>query len=267
MDMTTVFEKYDVSLADALKPETLVELVKIHADLVSSLSTETETQAKRESETREALLSQTDRNVYGNIEDHLRQVIADFLTDDPNLSVALVQILQTIKSDTITFRDFHVASVVRDSKPAKVKDEAGIAVRKSEAETLRDGIVSVWNLIGKPEGLIPTKKNKAGDTVLDLPRIPGGNTSGNVGRGAKVRQMRFMVNNEEVPAGELFYDVLQNRVNDFARGEIVRPTDVWELVENSNQDKYPEGFTNAWRVELFDGRVVLHGWLPEDDEK
>jgi hypothetical protein len=263
MDMATVLEKHGLTLATVLSEDSLKSLVKAHSELLDTLTAETESQQNRE----KAVRDEIKKNVvlppgYG---EDLRNAIAKAIADEPDLLILFTDLLQEIKQEVMVMRDFHVASVARNNKPEKVKDSDEVQERKAEAEALRDTINSVWGLIGKPEGVIPTKKNKTNEVVLDLPRIPGGNTTGNVGRGAIVRQMRFTLDGQFLPDTVLFYDVLKDYINDMASGQVTDVKSFKALVENTGSEFAPKGYINRWTVELFDKKI--EGWVPDESDE
>lgn len=263
MEMTEVLAKYDLDLSNVLSPDGLKKLLTAHSELVESLKSDSETQQNREKEIRDRIKVTTTLPV--DTENEIRTFVAEIMAENPDTAILLVDLLQEIKSDVITYRDFHVASIARASKPDKPKGDEARSVRREEANTLRDTINSVWSLMGKPtdvDGLNTKKSEKSGETLLDLPRIPGGNETGNVGRGAVVRQMRFKFNGEDVPTGVLFYDLIQNYLNNFAAGKVYKVTDIKEMIENKGYTFAPKGYDARWKITV-DGNTI-EGWVPED---
>lgn len=258
MDIATVLAKYDLSLSDVVSAEGLVSLRNAFSDLLDTLTADTETQQNREKEIRDSLKTTLDVS-------DLRELIARMVErEGEDILVSLVDAVQEIKQDLMVLRDFHVSAIARENKPEKVKDSAEIEARKTEAQTLREAIVSVFSLMGRPTDVdgFPTKKNKEGLVMPDLPRVPIGSATGSVrGRGAKVRQLLFEVDGKKIPAGVLFYDVVKN-LCDLSTGFVIKPSEVKDLVDESGQEFAPEGYKNRWTVQVGDHKVS--GWLPED---
>lgn len=264
MDMATVIKKYDLDLSTVLSEEGIKKLSTAFESLVETLKSDSETQQNREKQIRDEIKHEYQDAQTRHLPE-IREMIASVLDLNMDLSVILVEELQQLKTDVMIMRDYHVAAIARERKPERVVGDEAKADRKKEAETLRDTINSVWSLMGKPTGLdfLKVKKSdKTGELLLDLPRIPGGNETGNVGRGAVVRQMRFNVDGNDLPAGTLFYDMIQNYINNFAKGAVLKVTDVKEIIENAGFEFAPKGYDNRWTVEL-NGRTVS-GWVPED---
>lgn len=269
MDITSVLEKHGLDLL-AIGQDgegSLVKLANAYSELLETLTAETETQQAREKEIRDGMLAKfkDDAKEAGfSVREVLFAFINESLDGNEDVLPALVEEMQEIKQDLMVLRDFHVSSVARENKPEKVKDSSEIEIRKQEASALREAIVSVHSLLGRPDNLegFATKKNKENVTVPDLPRVPGGNTTGNVGRGAKIRQMNFEVDGVAIPPGTLFYDVVRRHLCNFADGFVIKPNEVKDLVDDSGQSFTPEGYDNKWTVEV--NGTTVSGWLPTD---
>lgn len=267
MDIASVLAKHDLSLATVMSAEGLVNLRSAYSTLLDTLTADSETQQNREKAIKDGMLKEFPvADTDGGIARDIRSLINEIVSEEPDYLPALCEMLQDIKSDLMVMRDYHVASVARDTKPEKVKDTAEIEVRKDEATALRKAIESVWNLLGNPVDIegFPTKKSeKTNEIRPDLPRVPiGASTNGSVrGRGAKVRQMRFEFNGKTLPADILFYDIVKNYVCDFANGFVVKATEVIDLVNEDHETFAPEGYDNRWTVEI--NGNTLSGWLPE----
>lgn len=267
MDIATVLAKYDLSLSDVVSADGLVSLRKAFSDLLDTLSADTETQQNREKEIRDSLKNEWAHLSTSQFNTELRTTISTIVERDEDVLVAMVDLMQEIKQDLMILRDFHVSAIARENKPEKVKDSTEVETRKQEAQTLREAIVSVFSLMGRPTDVdgFPTKQNKEGLTMPDLPRVPIGTATGSVrGRGAKVRQLLFEVDDKKIPAGVLFYDVVKD-LCDLSTGFVIKPSEVKDLVDESGQEFAPEGYKNRWTV--FGPAVGNHkvsGWLPED---
>lgn len=268
MDITTVLDKHGVSLASiASDPNgSLASLNKAYSELLDTLTAETETQQNREKGIRDEMAKRFDATAKVACLD-VREMIARIVErEGDDILPSLVESVQEVKQDLMVLRDYHVSDVARKNKPEKVKDSAEIEIRKQEASSLREAIESVFSLAGRPENVegFATKKNSKNEVVPDLPRVPGGNTSGNVGRGAKIRQLNFEIDGDKIPAGTLFYDVVRKYLCDFANGNVVKPTDVKDKIDASGQTFTPEGYDNKWTVEM--NGHTLSGWLPVEAE-
>lgn len=266
MDITTVLDKHGVSLASiASDPNgSLASLNKAYSELLDTLTAETETQQNREKAIRDEMAKNV--TVSEEAKAEVRKFLASIVDSNEDVLPALVEEVQNMKQDLMVLRDYHVSDVARKNKPEKVKDSAEIEIRKQEASSLREAIESVFSLAGRPENVegFATKKNSKNEVVPDLPRVPGGNTSGNVGRGAKIRQLNFEIDGDKIPAGTLFYDVVRKYLCDFANGNVVKPTDVKDKIDASGQTFTPEGYDNKWTVEM--NGHTLSGWLPVEAE-
>jgi len=269
MDITTVLDKYNLSLSTVLSEDGLVSLSKAYGDLISTLQSDTDSQADREKIVRDDLLARF-KNPEGILD--VREVLARLVErEGEDVLPALVESLQSVKQDLMVLRDYHVSSIARENKPERVKDESEVEIRKQEASALREAIVSVHALMGHPAldvkdgetSLFKTKKNAENKIVPDLPRVPGGNTTGNVGKGAKIRQMCYEIDGEKIPAGTLFYNVIHRYICDFSKGLVFKPLEVKDLVDKTGQNFTPEGYENKWTIEI--GGRIFSGWLPPSE--
>ena len=263
MDMSAVIEKYGLTLSNVLSDESLHRLIDVYEALVETLKTDEEKAENKTKTVTERIRKSFSDDSLNGISKEIRQGIAELLNIDPDYSILLVDLLQTIKQDVMTFRDFHVASIIRSEKPERVKDDAEASVRKMEAETLRDTINSVWTLMGQPKKGYKIKTvEKTGNQLLDLSRIGGGNSTANVGKGAVVRSLVFRLDGDMMPTGTLFYDVIQNHLNDFANGSVYKVQDVKAMIEEAGFNFAPKGEANRWTI-VINGHS-FEGWVPED---
>jgi hypothetical protein len=265
MDISTVLAKHNLELSSVLSEDGLVSLSKAYNDLLETLQSDSESQAEREKVVRDSLLTEH-KNPQGilDVRETLDRIIE---REGENILPALVESLQEVKQDLMILRDFHVSSIARANKPERVKDDSEVEIRKQEASALREAIVSVHSLMGHPvldvkdgeTSLFKTKKNAENKIVPDLPRVPGGNTSGNVGKGAKIRLLNFEVDGEKIPAGTLLYDVVRRYLCDFKTGQVFKATDLKDLVDKTKKSFTPEGYENKWTVTI--GGHKVSGWL------
>lgn len=278
MEMIEILAKYDVDLTNGLSQADLVKLAVAYRAMLATLQTDTETQAAREKATRDELVS-------GNLDSaesvtaQLRSIISDARDEfGDDILPALVETVQKMKQDLFVLRDFHVTETARENKPERVKDDEEAEERKAEAIALRDAIGSLHLLMGRPTLCIrenpddedsavlfeTTNDNKEKVTLPKLPHLPKGNFSGNVGKGAKSKQMLYEVDGARVAPGTLFYNVVRNFLCDFKAGFTVKTSDVTKMIEESGQKMLVDGYDNKWTVTV--GEHTLSGWIPTDSE-
>lgn len=261
MDIASVLADHGLDLATVMTPEGLGKLVEAYSTLTDTLTADNETQQQRVKAVRDDLVT-THADQANQVAMELRGIIAEQIrVKGESILPALVEAVQGMKQDLMVLRDFEVESVARNNKPAKVKNSDEIEARKVEAQTLREAIGSVWSLIGKPTEELPTRKNSKNEIVLDLPRIPGGSQTGNVGRGAKIRQMRFEVDGTIIPQDVKYYDLVRSTC-DLAKGVIISTADISGALPDG-QSFSPEGYANRWTVTV-QGHT-FSGWLPADE--
>lgn len=291
-----VLEKYGVTLANALDPASLVKLRTQYVALVGeldkskeSVETEQESLLKVNKETAE----KNEEIVYVSSEfaAQVRAILDEILSWNPETSFLLVDVLQSIKNETMLERDYQLGKVKRNSK-SKAEVSSDFEEKKEEASVLADAIRSIFTMVRealpKPkklgeglaisigDGFLPVKKseaeNKKGELMPDLPKLPRtpGDSGGNVGRGAKVRRLRFswakivdgvIGEAEFLPVGTIVTDVAHDYVSDRKQGIVPGFKDIQELIESTGQKMFGDV---PWVINFPTGQLT--GWLPTEAE-
>lgn len=259
-------ERYGLTLD--MSPDNLVKARQAFVELVNSLGKVSEATQNVEKSVRDSLKNvDVSKEVSAGLET-IRQGVFDLLQENENVSVWLYEQLAELLSDVKDYRDYEVTKLARGSKPDLPVD---FDDRKKEAETLRDFIVNFFGAVQPMVSVgaielpkqkeFPTKKSKSGDVMPDLPRIPSGPRSGNVGRGAKTRRLRFAWNGEELPSDTLLIDVAMNIVSD--ANFRVTGKDVLQTIRERDAHENNPFDGKIHSIEFPTGRLAL--WLPQDE--
>ena len=173
----------------------------------------------------------------------------------------LADAMKVIAGDVRSFADYLVTEEARKNRPAVPAD---VTEKKAEAAELREFIVNLFGVC-KMMNLVPdefpTKQNKNKELVPDLDRLPNiSSGTGNAGRGAKVRSLRYTIDGVAVPAGVLFDELCFRFLS--SDGTIVRPKNLREVIEGKGDARDAKKFFAGWTVNVNGHKVT--GFVPVD---
>lgn len=209
---------YGIDLANPVE-----SLVKGHEALLALVKTINESGATLADAEKKVRENASRTGLGASLSAELRQIIfADETAADMNIGdwLYLADQLKFLTTDVRNFADYLVTEAARQNRPAVPAD---VTTKKAHADQLKsvlEGLFSYVHPMGAVPESFPTKKNKDGKIVPDLVRLPNlSANTGNVGRGAKVRSLRFVIDGESVPAGTLFDEICHRHLSD-ANGRV-----------------------------------------------
>lgn len=202
----STFNPAEFGLAPSLDDENLVKAVTAMQSVVASLKSEAPAETPTVKAAREALAQNI---VNADAAVTLRDTLHSVCINSPEQTVALFDLLGELRDSVKVHRDIALAEKVRElrSSTGEEQEEEATGASKSDAEGLRDFIVSIFNArsamgMPLPESFPVKVSEKTGETLPDLPRIPSGPREEGtiVGRGANVRKLVVHVDGEKQDA-------------------------------------------------------------------
>lgn len=268
--MLEILSQYGIEPTQALSAESLVTLRKAYIELCESLDASKESVEAETTSTLKAFKAEVEsaENVEAvqQVVSEIRTLVNNLLSETPYLSVLLVDGLQEIKQEMMTERDYQIERRQRNTPSPKKLVGEDFEEKKEQAgqvaEAIRSLFVLLKNDLPKSKKFaeeFPVKESATAGTLPDLPKLPRtpGDSTSPVGRSAKIRQLRFSWNGEDIPAGTFVSDIAHDYVSDRSSGFVVDQRAIRDAVEKSGQEMFSE---TVWTIEFPTG--TLTGWLP-----
>lgn len=249
------FDPTKYGLTASLSADTLIQARTEFEKLVESLKSEDAESVK------DVPVSNVDNSISSELNERIRELVFEFLADNPAVAIPLFEVLGNIRSDVKEVRDWYVADYRKRNKP-DVPDNFSEA--KADAEGLKAFIESLYkamvpmfgSVIQLPDNFdeaFPVKQlEKSGEIKPDLSRIPSGPRENAVGKAGNYARLQFQWNGEALPqnistqevairyvstplnrvsASEIFDKLPHSVKEDGTRHHLAMDTDVWYSIE------------------------------------